>query len=85
MVEAENIRRHAGISFDDAIVALRDRFATRWFDESHSGEDPRFVTIGRDIKGRFLAVVASEKWPKPRIISAWRASKRERDAYQRRR
>jgi uncharacterized DUF497 family protein len=79
--EAENIRRH-GVSFDAAIVALRDRFAVRWFDERHSVEEPRFVTIGRDLKGRFLAVVTSEKWPKPRIISARRASKRERNAYE---
>ena len=79
--EAENVRRH-GVSFDDAIVALRDRFAVRWFDETHSVDEPRFVTIGRDIKGRFLAVVTSEKWPEPRIISARRATKRERNAYQ---
>ena len=79
--EAENIQRH-GVSFDDGIVALRDRFAVEWFDDSHSTEEPRFLTIGRDLRGRFLAVVTSEKWPMPRIISARRATKRERNAYE---
>lgn len=79
--EADNVKRH-GVSFDDAIVALRDPFRVTWFDEGHSIEEPRFITIGRDVRGRFLAVVTSEKWPKPRIISARRATKRERDAYE---
>lgn len=79
--EAENVRNH-GVSFDDATVALQDRLAVSWFDEDHSIEEPRFVTIGRDLRGRFLAVVTSEGWPKPRIISARRATKRERHAYE---
>jgi Uncharacterized protein conserved in bacteria len=79
--EAENVRQH-GINFSDAIVALRDPFRIEWFDEDHSSDESRFVTIGRDIWGRFLAVVTSESWPKPRIISARRATKRERHAYQ---
>ena len=79
--EAENVKRH-GVHFDDAIVALRDPLAIGWFDESHSAEELRFVTIGRDLRGRYLAVVTSETWPRPRIISARRATKRERYAYE---
>ena len=79
--EAENVRTR-GIDFDDAIVALRDPFAIDWFDEDHSADEPRFVAIGRDLRGRFLAVVTSERRPKPRIISARRATKRERHAYE---
>jgi len=79
--EAENVRRH-GIGFDDGIVALRNPFAVTWSDESHSAKEPRFMTIGRDLRGRFLAVVTSEKWPMPRTISARRATKRERNAYE---
>ena len=48
--EAENVRQH-GITFNDAIVALQDRFAIEWFGEDHSIEEPRFVTIGRDLRG----------------------------------
>ena len=79
--EADNVRRH-GVSFDDAIVARRNPFRVTWFDEGHSAEEPRFITIGRDVRGRFLAVVTSEKLPKPRIIYPRRATKRERNAYE---
>ena len=78
--EAENARRR-GIDFYDAMAALRDPFAIGWFDEEHSIAEPRFVTIGRDLRSRFLAVVTSDGWPKPRIISARRATKRERHAF----
>jgi hypothetical protein len=79
--EAESVRQH-GVSFDEAIVALRDPFKVEWFDEAHSVEEPRFVTIGRDLRGRFLAVVTSDGGDRPRIISALRATKRERNAYE---
>ena len=78
--EEENRRTHH-VGFDDARVALRDPLAVRWFDESHSLEEPRFITIGRDLRGRYLAVVTSESVLQPRIISARRATKRERHAY----
>ena len=79
--EAENVRQH-GIDFYEAMVALRDPFAVEWFDQDHSLDETRFITIGRDLRGRFFTVVTSDDWPKPRIISARRATKRERHAYQ---
>lgn len=79
--EAENLRRH-GVHFHDAIVALLDPFAVGWFDEDHSIDERRFVTVGRDLRGRLLAVVTSESRARSRIISARRATKRERDAYE---
>ena len=79
--EAENVRQH-GVSFDEAIVALRDPFKIEWFDVAHSDEEPRFVTIGRELRGRFLVVVTSDSGDRPRIISARRATKRERNAYE---
>jgi uncharacterized DUF497 family protein len=56
-----------------------------WSDELHSAEEPRFKSIGYSDLGRILVVVTSDDGIQPRIISAWRVSKRERDAYQRRR
>ena len=82
--EAENVRQH-GIDFSAATVAILDPLAIGWFDEEHSDDEPRFVTIGRDVRGRLLAVITSEAWPKPRIVSARRATKRERDAYEQQR
>lgn len=81
--ERENVRRR-GIGFDEAKSVLRGYLSFTWFDELHSDEEPR-KTIGYSYLGRILVVVTSEDGVQPRIISAWRASKRERDAYQRRR
>ena len=82
--EKENVRRR-GIGFDEAKSVLRGYLSLTWFDELHSAEEPRFKTIGYSYLDRILVVVTSEDGVQPRIISAWRASKRERDAYQRRR
>ena len=82
--EAENVRKH-GISFTEARTVLRGHLKFTWFDEVHSTDGLRFKTIGYSDLGRILVVVTSEDGVRPRIISAWRASKRERDAYQRRR
>jgi hypothetical protein len=49
----------------------------------HSTDEPRFITVGRSSMGRLLVVVTSDGGPGPRIISARRATKRERDAYAR--
>ena len=82
--ETENVRKH-GIWFQEARTVLRGRLTVTWFDELHSGEEPRFKSIGYSDLGRILVVVTSDDGVQPRIISAWRASKRECDAYQRRR
>ena len=82
--EAENVRAR-GIDFLEARSALRGRFAVTWFDEAHSEDEPRFKTIGYSALGRLLIVVTSDDGVQPRIITAWRATKRERNAYERRR
>jgi uncharacterized DUF497 family protein len=82
--EDENIRKH-GVGFDDARVALLDPLRVSWFDEAHSHSEPRIVTVGRDLRGRVLVVITSESPASPRIISARRATKRERYDYQERR
>ena len=81
--EAENVRKR-GIWFGEAKTVLYWRLAIRWFDEAHSQDEPRFNTIGWSALSRILIVVTSDDGVQPRIISARRATKRERDAYQRR-
>jgi uncharacterized DUF497 family protein len=82
--EAENVRKH-GVSFQEARTVLRGYLTVTWPDVLHSAQEPRFKSIGYSDLGRILVVVTSDNGIQPRIISAWRASKRERDAYQRRR
>ena len=54
-------------------------------DEEHSAVEERLQTIGWSALGRLLVVVTSARGPRPRIISARRATKRESDVYLRRR
>jgi uncharacterized DUF497 family protein len=78
-----NVWKH-GITFEEAETALDSPLA-RWFeDRSYVGPEDRWCVFGYSDLGRLLLVVTSEGDPKPRIISAWRASKRERREYERR-
>ena len=61
---------------------LRGHLKFTWFDELHSGDEPRFKSLGYSDLGRILVVVTSDDGVQPRIISARRASKRERHAYE---
>ena len=76
-----NVRKH-GVSFEEAQTVPDSHFA-RWFeDEAHSVYEERSLVIGPSTFGTLLVVVTSEGGPKPRIISAWRATKRERHEYE---
>lgn len=76
-----NLRKHR-VSFEEAQTVPDSRLA-RWFnDQAHSEAEERSWVIGPSTLGTLLVVVTSEGGPKPRIISAWRATKRERRAYE---
>jgi uncharacterized DUF497 family protein len=81
---AINILKH-GVSFLEAESILDSELSRVTFDLQHSELEVRFLTIGWSNLGRLLLVVTSEDGPRPRIISARRATKRERDEYARRR
>ncbi len=76
----ENIRKHQGISFEEATLAFFDEWAIEEFDESHSdAEEKRFVLVG--LSGdRLLRVVYTVR-EKIRIISAENARPFEERAY----
>ena len=83
--EAINVRKR-GIDFDEAKSVFRDPGRLEMPDLSHSDDEPRQLTIGWSNRGRLLVVITSERDPwLPRIISARRATKRERHDYARRR
>ena len=81
--ERINVRMH-GITFNEAETVIGNPASRTRYDERHSMREPRFITVGWSLLGRLLVVVTSEGGPRPRIISARRATKRERDAYARR-
>jgi uncharacterized protein len=77
----DNLAKH-GVSFEEAATALDDQNALLFFDEGHSGNEDRFVTIGMSEKPRLLYVVYTERDEDTvRIISARKADKAEQRLY----
>ena len=77
-----NFDKH-GVTFEEARVALNHPLARQWPDPEHSDDEDRSIVIGLSPGGRLLLIVtATGVNGKMRIISARRATKRERHAYQ---
>jgi len=74
-----NLRKH-GVDFADAGTVLHDGQAITITDES-SGDEDRFVTLGMDALGRILVVVYTWRGDRPRLVSARKATPRERRQY----
>jgi uncharacterized DUF497 family protein len=82
---AANAEKH-GVTFDVAATAFADAHAFDGPDLAHSAAEARFLRLGRAIDGRVLMVAytvrkGGDDAEKIRIISARRASRRERAAY----
>jgi uncharacterized DUF497 family protein len=76
-----NLRTH-GVSFAEAVTVLEDDFAlTR--EDPDAVEEPRFVTLGLSNLGNLLVVVYAYREPDIiRLISAWKANRRQRVLYE---
>jgi len=79
--EAANIVAH-GVTFAEAGTVLEDDFAiTR--ENRQAADDDRFVTLGLSDRGDLLVVVYAYRDPDIiRVISAWKANKRQRTMYE---
>ena len=73
-----NWRKH-GVDFVDAVMALYDERALTLPDPAPDEE--RFVTLGLDAFGRILVVVYTWRDDRIRLISARKATARERRQY----
>lgn len=79
-----NLADH-GVSFAEAVTVLEDDFALTREDPDAVGEQ-RFATLGLSGLGNLLVVVYTHRDPDVvRIISAWKANKRQRLQYEKRR
>lgn len=74
-----NYKKH-GVRFADAVGVFEDENAITINDE-HERED-RLITIGRDFLSRILVVVYTSRDIVIRIISARKATARERKMYE---
>ena len=77
---ALNLRQH-GISFKEAATAFADPRSLTVQDLEHSLAEDRFVLLGSSYRGRLLVVVHTERGDNLWIISARKATKRERRQY----
>jgi uncharacterized DUF497 family protein len=84
--DPEKARRNLvahGVSFDEALDAVLDSLSRSWPDPQHSFDEERAIVIGRSARGRLLFVIVGlDLGGKMRVISARRATKRERHAYE---
>ncbi len=82
---ASNLHKH-GISFNEALQVFQDPLAIKLFDENHTDQEERWVTIGQ-VRNQKI-VVTVHTWQEDdenifvRIISARRATKNEIKAYE---
>jgi uncharacterized DUF497 family protein len=76
-----NLGKH-GISFAQASTVFGDPRSLTIADPTHSELENRFITIGTLHRGKLLVVVHTERGDNIRIISARRASTRERRNYE---
>ena len=77
-----NLKKY-GVSFDEARSVFLDERARLLDDPDHSEAEQRFVLLGLSTALRFLVVVHAYREPQGliRIISARKASPRERAGY----
>ncbi len=76
-----NLDAH-GVGFPEAVTVLEDDFALTREDLDARGEQ-RLVTLGLSGVGNLLVVVYTVREPDVvRIISAWKANRRQRSEYE---
>ena len=79
---SSNIKKHEGLTFENAEEVFEDPFAIEKYDEKNSTiEEDRFIVLGR-IKNQLVVVtVYTPKNGRRRIISARYATSNERRLY----
>lgn len=77
----QNIKKHE-VSFEEAATVFGDPLSLTIYDPLHSEEEDRFVIIGESVRKRLLVVIHVERKDRIRIISARKATKRERKTYE---
>ena len=79
--EKSNIKKH-GIGFSTAALVFGDKNRIEKYDELHSINEDRYITIGRVSELTVIVIVVyTEREALTRIISARLATKREEEAY----
>jgi uncharacterized protein len=76
-----NVSKHR-VSFEEAVTTFGDPLALVIDDPSHSETEERFVLLGQSARRRLLVVMFTERDDTVRLISARKATRRERRDYE---
>lgn len=79
---ARNIRKHDGVTFQEATTVFDDPYFVVLTDDNHSFDELRYWIIGESIQNRILLVVYTERNDMTWIISARQATKQEKEVYE---
>ena len=75
-------RTKHGVAFEEAASAFEDPLAVTFADPDHSVGEERLVTFGFSKSRRLLAIISTERGAALRIISARKATRKERGIYE---
>ena len=78
---AINLKKH-GVSFGEAATIFGDPLSVTFDDPDHSLSERRFVTMGLSTSGKVLVVSHTDRGRTIRLISARKATRRERGFYE---
>jgi hypothetical protein len=76
-----NLSKH-GVSFEEATTVFGDPLSLTIPDPAHSQVEDRLIVPGKSHQQKLLVVVHTERGDSIRVISARRASRRERKSYE---
>jgi uncharacterized protein len=78
---ARNLSKHR-VSFTEALTVFADPLARIVDDPRHSRDEPRYILLGSSAHKRLLVVMYTERGGGIRLISARKATPRERNSYE---
>lgn len=81
-IKAErNFIKHE-VSFEETKTIFSDPYFIDFFDPDHSEDEDRYVIIGMSVSQRILIASYTERQGRIRLISARKATRKERQLYE---
>lgn len=71
-----------GVAFEEAKTVFDDPFFVDFYDPDHSNDEHRYIILGESVHHHLLMVFYAERGDDIRLISARKATQRERRDYE---
>lgn len=75
-----NLSKH-GVSFDEAASVFLDPHSRTIYDDAHSDDEDRFLTLGMSDRGKLIIVWHTDRGDAIRIIGARKPERHETGGY----